>query len=78
VVVVEIDGVKMDAPVDITEPPVLVVYHCTVPALGVTAITTVPVPMREPGVDEVTDGIEFTVTVTLAVLLHVPLLPVTV
>jgi hypothetical protein len=55
-------------------PPLKTEYQFSVPALAVACKVTVPAPQVEPGVVEVTDGIELTVKtpLTLVVPFQVP------
>ncbi len=48
----------------IEEPPLAAVYQLTVPAEGVAARTTVPVPQRLAGVEAVIVGFIFMVATT--------------
>ena len=52
-------------PVPIELPPVGAANQSIVPALGVAASETLPLPQREPGVDAATVGIANTVATTL-------------
>jgi len=60
-------GVVNEVPVPKDVPPVFEAYQFNVPALEAAVKTTVPVPQRDEGVVEVTDGVVFTVA-TIAVL----------
>ncbi len=64
--VVDILGVVNEVPVAKLVPPVEAAYQLIVPALALAPNITVPVPQREAGIVEETDGMVLTVRVTAA------------
>ena len=64
----DIAGVVNGEPVPNEGPPTIAVYQLSVPADAVAANETVPVPQREFGLEAVTDGAAFTVSVAAVVV----------